>query len=70
MAVTRRTVIQALAATGIGAIAGTGAYGFLYGRHRARADDVHGSCRRPSAALSGTRIGLITDIHRSQWVVA
>jgi len=56
MAVTRRTVIQALAATGIGAIAGTGAYGFLYGRHELELTTSTVPVVGLPAALSGTRI--------------
>jgi hypothetical protein len=70
MAVTldRRTALKTLLATGIGAVAGGGAYGFLYGRDAlglTRAVvPVHGL----PPALAGLRLGLITDVHRSRWV--
>jgi uncharacterized protein len=68
MAVTRRTVLQALAATGIGAITGTGAYGFLYGRHELEMTSMTLPVAGLPPALNGLRIGLLTDIHRSRWV--
>ena len=68
MALSRRTVLQALAATGIGAITGTGAYGFLYGRHELELTSSTLSIAGLPASLAGLRIGFITDVHRSQWV--
>src|SRR5690242_8564828 len=68
MAVTRRTVLRALAATGIGAITGTGAYGFLYGRHELEVTTSTIPVAGLPPALAGVRIGLITDVHRSLWV--
>jgi uncharacterized protein len=68
MAVTRRAVLKTLVATGVGAFTGTGAYGYLYGRHAlslTRATlDVHGLPQ----SLNGLRIGFLTDIHRSRLV--
>ena len=68
MVVTRRTLLQALAASGIGAIAGTGAYGFLYGRHELELTTLNVPVNGLPHALSGLRIGLLTDVHRSRWV--
>jgi predicted MPP superfamily phosphohydrolase len=68
MAVSRRTVLQALAATGIGAITGTGAYGFLYGRHELEMTSVTLPVAGLPPALDGLRIGFLTDVHRSRWV--
>src|SRR5581483_12127667 len=68
MVVTRRTLLQALAATGIGAIAGTGAYGFLYGRHELELTTATVPVAGLPPALAGLRIGLLTDVHRSRWV--
>ena len=59
MAVTRRVVLQALAATGIGAITGTGAYGFLYGRHELELTSVTLPVAGLPPALNGLRIILI-----------
>jgi len=68
MAVTRRTVLKAFAATAAGAIAGAGAYGFFDERRQL-------SVTRPSvrvaglpSSLEGLRIGFLTDIHCSRWM--
>src|ERR671936_2514185 len=68
MVVSRRALLQALAAAGAGAVAGSGAYGYLYGRHEldVTSATVHVAGLAPS--LSGLRIGLLTDIHRRSWV--
>src|SRR5437773_6060797 len=68
MALTRRALIQALAATGIGAMTGTGAYGFLYGRHELEITSATLPVAGLPAPLAGLRIGLLTDVHRSRWV--
>jgi predicted MPP superfamily phosphohydrolase len=61
-------LVKSVLAAGVGALGGTGAYGFLYGRNalelRRATLPLHGL---PSA-LDGLRIGLITDLHRSEWV--
>ena len=68
MAVTRRTVLKAFAATAAGAITGAGAYGFFDERRQL-------SVTRPSvrvaglpSSLEGLRIGFLTDIHCSRWM--
>jgi predicted MPP superfamily phosphohydrolase len=66
--VTRRHVLRALAAIGVGAATGTAAHGFLYGRHHV---DVTRTVVRMSGlpdALSGLRLGFISDLHRSATV--
>jgi predicted MPP superfamily phosphohydrolase len=68
MAVTRRTALKAFLATGIGAVVGGGAYGFLYARDALRLNTLTIPVSGLPAALAGLRIGLMTDIHRSQWV--
>jgi predicted MPP superfamily phosphohydrolase len=68
MAVTRRAVLKALLATGVGTVAGTGAYGFLYGRHELEVTYTTVPVSGLPPALAGLRIGLMTDIHRSQLV--
>jgi predicted MPP superfamily phosphohydrolase len=68
MAVTRRTVLRALLATGVGTISGAGAYGFTYGRHDLEVTHTIVPVAGLPAALAGLRIGLMTDIHRSRLV--
>src|ERR1700674_1483879 len=68
MAVSRRGVLKTLAATGIGALAGTGIYGYAYARHQLELTRADVSIARLPGALAGLRIGLITDVHRSLWV--
>jgi uncharacterized protein len=66
--ITRRTVLQGLVATGVGAVTGTSAYGFLYARHQLEVTRETIRVSGLPAALDGLRIGLLTDIHRSRWV--
>ena len=70
MAVTRRAVLKAFVATGIGAVTGAGSYGFMYGRHRLAVTRESLRIARLPPALAGLRIGLLTDVHRSRWVSA
>src|SRR4051812_41905459 len=66
--VTRRDILKGLAAAGIGTAAGAVAHGYLYERFdiglTRETLDVSGF----PAALSGLRVGLITDLHRSDTV--
>jgi uncharacterized protein len=55
----------AVAAGGLGA---AGAHGYLYERHELSVTRTTVPVSALPAALSGLRIGLITDIHRSRWV--
>jgi predicted MPP superfamily phosphohydrolase len=68
MGVARRTVLKTLLATGAGALTGTGAYGFLYERHALTVTHEHVPVAGLPPALAGLRIGLMTDVHRSQLV--
>jgi uncharacterized protein len=68
MRVTRRAVLQSLVATGVGAVAGGGAYGYLYERHQLEVTRATIPVIGLPAALGGFRIGLLTDVHRSRWV--
>jgi uncharacterized protein len=68
MAVSRRTVLKTFAATGIGALTGTGFYGFAYARHQLEITRVDVPVARLPAALAGLKVGLMTDVHRSLWV--
>jgi len=66
--VTRRAILKGFAAAGIGISAGAVAHGYLYERFRIgltrETVDVSGL----PPALSGLRIGLLTDLHRSDTV--
>ncbi|HEX7139728.1 MAG TPA: metallophosphoesterase, partial [Vicinamibacterales bacterium] len=64
---TRRAALRTLAAAGA-AVAGTGAYGFLYGRHELDVTRIAVSVRGLPATLSGLRVGFLSDVHRSRWV--
>jgi predicted MPP superfamily phosphohydrolase len=68
MGVTRRAVVKTLLATGVGALSGTGAYGFLYGRHELSVTRETVPVAGLPPTLAGLRIGLMTDLHRSQLV--
>ena len=66
--VRRRDVLKALAATAIGAATGASAHGYLYERHELEITRCTVSVSGLSDALSGLRIGFLTDLHRSQTV--
>jgi predicted MPP superfamily phosphohydrolase len=68
MAVTRRAVLKSVLAASVGAIGGTGVYGFLYGRHELSITRATIPMRALPPALHGLRVGLLTDFHRSQFV--
>ncbi|HWW87888.1 MAG TPA: metallophosphoesterase [Vicinamibacterales bacterium] len=68
MAVTRRAVLRSVVATSVGTLTGTGAYGFLYGRHELEVTRATIPVDGWPAALAGLRIGLLTDLHRSRFV--
>ncbi len=68
MVLSRRAALKALVAAGVGAFSGTGAYGFLYGRHELEVTRAFIPVSGLPPALTGLRIGLLTDIHRSRWV--
>src|SRR3977135_4317758 len=68
MAIGRRVVLKTLLATGFGGVTGTGAYGYLYERHDLGVTRLDLSVLDLPPPLSGLRIGLLTDVHRSQWV--
>jgi uncharacterized protein len=65
MPVTRRAVLKTLAAAAVGAIGGTGAYGYFYERHELEVTRVPVTVAGLPQALEGLRVGLLTDIHRS-----
>jgi predicted MPP superfamily phosphohydrolase len=68
MAVTRRAVLKGIVATGVGALSGTVAYGYLYERHELELTRATVPVVELPPALAGFRIGLITDVHRSRLV--
>jgi predicted MPP superfamily phosphohydrolase len=68
VAVTRRVLLQSLAATSVGALAGVGAYGAVYGRHQITRIVQDVAVRGLPPALDGLRIGMITDVHHSATV--
>ena len=61
----RRSVMKALIAAGVGGVAGTGAYGALYERRQLQVTHADVPVSGLPDALSGLRIGLMTDLHRS-----
>ena len=69
-AISRRTMLKAFLATGVGAITGGGAYGFLYERHAVHLTHAAVPISNLAPSLNGLKIGLITDVHRSRWVSA
>jgi len=68
MGVTRRAVLKTLVATGVGAITGPAAYGYLYERHEIAVTRASVPVSGLPRGLGGLRVGLITDIHRSATV--
>jgi len=68
MAVTRRAVLKTLMTATAGTVAAAGTYGFTYGRHTLEVTRAVVPVDGLPPALSGFRIGLLTDIHRSRWV--
>jgi hypothetical protein len=68
MAVSRRAVLKACLATGVGAVTGVGSYGYLYARHELELTRATVPVAGLPPELAGLRIGLITDVHRSHWV--
>jgi uncharacterized protein len=59
----RRGVLRALAAAGIGLVAGGGAHGFLYERHRVGVTRAALPVSGLPAPLDGLRVALLTDFH-------
>jgi len=68
MPVTRRAVLKTLVASSLGVVGGAGAYGYLYGRHHLEVTRTEIAVDGLPPGLAGLRIGLLTDIHRSQLV--
>ncbi len=68
--VNRRDLLRGVAAAGIGALTGAAAHGYTYGRHHIEVTRTTIAVSGWPRALSGLRIGLLTDLHRSQTVGA
>ena len=70
MTISRRAVLKTFLATGVGAVVGGSADGYLYGRNALELTRTTLPVAGLPAPLSGLRIGLMTDVHRSEWVSA
>lgn len=66
--ISRRAVLKACLGAAVGAAGGSGAYGFLYARNALALTETDVTVHGLPPALSGLRIGLLTDVHRSRWV--
>jgi predicted MPP superfamily phosphohydrolase len=64
----RRDLLHALAAVGVGTAAGAGAHGFWYERHHLEITRTTAPLSGLPDALAGLRIGFLTDLHRSDSV--
>jgi len=64
----RRRALKMLAGAGIGAVTGATAHGFLYERHHLDVTRATMTVSGLPPALRGLRIGVLTDVHRSQTV--
>ena len=70
MQLTRRNVLRAFGAAGVGARRSPFAYGAAYERHQLTRVDADLPVSGLPPALDGLRIGLITDVHHSASVSA
>jgi len=70
MSITRRAVLKTLVGTAAAVTTGAGAYGFFDERHALGLTDVALPVSGLPPELAGLKIGLLTDVHRSQWVSA
>jgi predicted MPP superfamily phosphohydrolase len=64
----RRRVLHALLALAAGSTTGSAAWGYWYGRHELEIARVEVPVDDLPPALAGLRIGLLTDLHRSETV--
>ena len=64
----RRDVLKGLAAAGVGAVIGAADHGYVYERHRLDVTRETLQVNGLSPGLTGLRIGLLTDLHRSSTV--
>ena len=64
----RRLVLKALIGVGVGTVTGATTHGYLYERHHLEITRASMPISGLPEALRGLRIGVLTDIHRSQTV--
>jgi predicted MPP superfamily phosphohydrolase len=64
----RRALLKGLVGVGLGTVAGGTAHGFLYERHHLELTRKAFPVSGLPEALRGLRVGVITDVHRSQTV--
>ena len=64
----RRSILRGLGATGLGALTGAAAHGFLYERHHIQVTREDLAVAGWPEALNGLRIGFLSDLHRSSTV--
>lgn len=70
MTVTRRDFLRSATAISVGTLAGVGAYGVAYERHRIELLARDLTVRGLPPALDGLRVGMLTDVHHSAVVPA
>jgi hypothetical protein len=70
MALSRRAVLKAILATGVGVATGGGAYGFFFERHALELTTARLPVANLPPSLEDFTIGLLSDVHRSRWVSA
>src|SRR5262245_26311931 len=70
MSITRRAVLKTLVGVGAAVTTGAGAYGFFDERHAVGLTNVMLPVNGLPPELTGLKIGLLTDVHRSPWVSA
>src|SRR5262245_34415157 len=68
--ITRRAVLKALVGSGAAVVTGAGAYGFFDERHALGLTEAVVPVTGLPPELAGLKVGLLTDVHRSQWVSA
>ena len=66
--ISRRDLLKGVAAAGVGATTGALAHGYVYERHHLELTRETMNVSGLPSALAGLRIGLITDLHRSDTV--
>ena len=66
--VSRRDLLKGVAAAGVGAVTGSLAHGYLYERFHIELTRERLAVSGLPQALAGLRIGLVTDLHRSETV--
>lgn len=61
----RRDILRGVGVAGVGVLTGAGAHGFLYERHHIGVTQEELAVAGWPEALSGLRIGFLSDLHRS-----